>query len=108
MKKRYITFKIGKSRIGILNDENLQIEPTLINKLFTDEEGNEYISYRRSRIPVYDTSLILFGEKMKKFDGLLFIKKGDKTIALKTESFFDEEVEFDIEFNVNQLFISSS
>lgn len=108
MKKNYLTFKIGKKRIGVPKSENLILEPTLINKLFTDESGTEYIMYRRQNVPVYDTSDILFGERMKKFDGLVFASMGEATIAIKTESFFDEEIEFDVEFDVRELFISSS
>ena len=101
---KYITFKIGKKRVGVPYSRDWTLEPTLINKSFTKEDGTEYINYRREEISVVDTSKLLFDEPMKKFDGLLFvIKNGDKK-ALKTESFFENDLEFDVELDVDQLF----
>lgn len=106
--KKYITFKIGKKIVAVPSSEEWSLNPTLINKSFINENGDEYIAFKRESVPVYDTGNLLFGEPMKKFDGLLFIDKDGNRIALKTESFFDEEVEFDIEVDVEDLFIRSS
>lgn len=101
--KNYITFKISGHRVAVPTSNNWKLEPTLINKSFTDEDGDEYINYRREKIYIYDTGDILFDQPMKKFDGLLFVIKGNKKLALKTESFFDEEVDFDKKIDVENL-----
>lgn len=103
--KKYITFKIGKKIVAVPSSEEWSLNPTLINKSFINENGDEYIAFKRESVPVYDTGNLLFGEPMKKFDGLLFIDKDGSRIALKTESFFDEEVEFDVEVDVEDLFL---
>lgn len=100
----YITFKIGKKRVGVPYSSDWSLEPTLINKSFTKKDGSEYINLRREEIDVIDTSKLLFDEPMKKFDGLLFVIKNGNKKALKTESFFEDDLEFDIELDVDQLF----
>jgi len=101
---KYITFKIGKNRVGVPYSSSWKLEPTLINKSFTKEDGTEYINLRREEISVIDTSKLLFDEPMKKFDGLLFVIKDGNKKALKTESFFEDDVNFDVELDVNSLF----
>lgn len=100
---RYITFKVGSRKVGVKYKDYLEFEPTLINKSFINDSGKEFINYRRESVEVVDTSMRLFGEPMKKFDGLLFIIDGDKKVALKTESFFKYDEPFDIEFDLDQL-----
>ena len=100
----YITFKIGKKRVGVPYSGDWSLEPTLINKSFTKEDGSEYINLRREEIDVVDTSKLLFDEPMKKFDGLLFVIKNGHKKALKTESFFEDDLEFDVELDVDSLF----
>lgn len=101
---KYITFKIGKKRVGVPYSEDWKLEPTLINKSFTKEDGREFINYRREEINVIDTSKLLFNEPMKKFDGLLFVIKGGEKKALKTESFFEDDQSFDVELDIEKLF----
>lgn len=100
---KYLIFKIEDKKVGVKNSSQWELQPTLINKSFIDEEG-EYINFKRERIEVIDTKNLLFGGEMKKFDGLLFIIKDGKKKALKTESFFEEDLKFDVELNVDKLF----
>ena len=101
---KYITFKIGDKRLGISYSGDWVLEPTLINKSFTKEDGSEYINFKREEIGVVDTSKLLFDEPMKKFDGLLFITKDGHKKALKTESFFEDDLEFDVELVLEKVF----
>ena len=83
----YLTFLINKEKIGVAYSDKYELEQTHINKVFLNE-GNEYIHYKGEHIPVYDTSVLIGQEALKKFDGLLFVHTDKKTLALKTEGFF--------------------
>lgn len=103
---KHVVFKIGSKKVGIKYTEEVIFEPTLINKSFVDDNGREFINYKREKVEVIDTSKRLFGEPMKKFDGLLFIISGDRKVALKTESFFKYDEPYDVEFDLDYLFES--
>lgn len=94
----YLSFLIDKESIGIKYSDKYQLTQTLINKVFLGDDG-EYIQYKNKRVPVYDTSLLIGKEKLKKFDGLLFIDFGDKIIALKTEGFYKDLDTVNVELN---------
>jgi hypothetical protein len=85
--RKYLTFLINGLKVGIPLTKDYTLEETLINKSFSDDEG-EYIIYKGSRVPVYDTGEILDNQPLKKFDGLVFVYMKDKNIAFKTEGFF--------------------
>lgn len=101
---KHLTFKIKEKIIAVPYSSSYQLQPTLINKSFI-EENAEYINYKREKIKVIDTEYMLFGEYMKRFDGLLFIIKNEQKIALKTESFFKDDKKFDIVLDVDTLFV---
>ncbi len=84
---QYLTFLINKEKVGIKFSNLYSLEGTLINKVVSID-GEEYISYRGKKIKVYDTGTILYDIPLKKFDGIVFVKAGGKTIGFKTEGFF--------------------
>lgn len=94
---KYITFLVNGKIVGIKKSE-YDIEPTLINKLSQDIDG-EFIKYKRERIRIIDTGKILFNVPLKKFDGLIFIRLNEETIAYKTEGFFKNSHKCDVELN---------
>lgn len=88
--KKYLSFIINKESVGIEYSDDYTLEQTHINKVFKDEQDNEFMHYKGDKISVIDTSEVLGLEPLKKFDGLLFVHMKKNTIAYKTEGFFKE------------------
>lgn len=91
---KYVEFKIGDQDLAIELTDDFNIEPTLINKigppLSNDEHSNlidGLINYRGKMVDVVDISPLYNQEKLKKFDGLIFINNADVNFALKYEGF---------------------
>ena len=84
---KYLTFLINKEKVGVAYSNKYMLEQTHINKVFLND-NNEYIHYKGEKIPVFDTSVLIGQEALKKFDGFLFIHIDKKTLAIKTEGFF--------------------
>jgi len=95
---RYLTFSVNNEKVGIKYSIDYLLEETHINKVFTGNEG-EYIHYKGNIIQVYDSGTILQNKPLKKFDGLLFITKNNKTIAFKIEGFCREGSKVQKEIN---------
>ena len=94
---QYIEFRIGEQNLAIKLKDNVIIEPTLINKVGPKTINTPHselidglINYKGKMVDVVDISSLYKQEKLKKFDGLLFITNKDKTIALKYEGFHKE------------------
>jgi len=88
----YIEFRINGDNFAIKKTKDFIIESTLINKFtLTDENQSNFIegfiNYKGEIINVVDISSLYGKEKMKKFDGLLFINNKQTTFALKYEGF---------------------
>jgi len=90
----YIEFKIGEKELAIEVTDEFTIEPTLINKIAPttiniphSELIDGLINYRGKMVDVVDIAPLYQQEKLKKFDGLLFISNKDISFALKYEGF---------------------
>lgn len=96
--EKYLTFLIYGKKVGVKYSPEYKLKKTLINKVYKDDNGFEYIDFQHNKIRVYDTGDFLYNEPLKKFDGLLFIQYNDDQIALKTEGFFkdSDNVKFEI------------
>lgn len=99
---KYIEFKIGKENLAIKTSDEYNVEPTLINKVgpittntLHPELVDGLINYRGKMVQVVDIAPLYEQEKLKKFDGLLFISSKDKTFAIKYEGFHRESSEYD-------------
>src|ERR1035438_976981 len=86
--ENFLTFLSQGTHIGIKLIGPYTLEPTLINRTIK-RDGKEYISYKRDKIFVFDLGKILFGTRTKKYDGILLVTAGGKTIGIKTEGFFN-------------------
>lgn len=108
--KEYLVFGIGEKTFTIKLNDIFKLKPTYINK-FTKKEVEEFhcgtINYRNKTIDVYDISMIYDLPFLKKFDGLIFIHKEEKTFAIKYEGFYSYEDEISddtIEIDLFELF----
>jgi hypothetical protein len=86
--ENYLTFLVNKTHIGIRLQGDYTLEPTLINRTMK-KDSKEYISYKKNKIYVFDLNNILYGERTKKYDGILLVTANGKTIGVKTEGFFN-------------------
>ena len=91
---KYVEFKIGDKDLAIECTDDFTIEPTLINKigppLLNDEHSeliDGLINYRGKMVDVVDIAPLYEQEKLKKFDGLIFINNPSVNFALKYEGF---------------------
>jgi len=91
---KYIEFKIGDKDLAIEVTDDFSVEPTLINKIgpaLSNDGHSEYIdgliNYRGKMVDVIDIAPIYNQEKLKKFDGLIFINNQEVNFALKYEGF---------------------
>lgn len=99
---KYLKFKIGQENMAIKMSNDYELEPTLINKIgpkttntFHSNLIDGLINYKGKMIDVVDIAPLYNQEKLKKFDGLLFISNNDITFALKYEGFHRESLEHD-------------
>jgi chemotaxis signal transduction protein len=88
----YLQFRIGEKEVAIESTDGYTILPTLINKISTisnpqTQYQDGYINYRGKMIEVLDLAPLFEQPKLKKFDGLIFVYKDDKAVAIKFEGF---------------------
>ena len=87
----YLIFSLHENKLAIDLDE-FEVEATHINKFISNEESESIldgtINYKRRTINVLDLSPLYGETKLKKFDGLLFVKKDSQSeCAIKFEGF---------------------
>ncbi len=91
---KYLEFKIGEKDLAIEVSDDFNIEPTLINKIgpatlntLHSDLIDGLINYRGKMVDVVDIAPLYKQEKLKKFDGLIFINNKEISFALKYEGF---------------------
>lgn len=91
---KYLEFKIGEKDISIELNNKYNIEPTLINKIGPMTINTPHpklfdglINYKGKMVDVIDIAPLYEQEKLKKFDGLIFIESKEMTFAIKYEGF---------------------
>jgi hypothetical protein len=98
---KYLSFTVNSEKVGIKYSREYTLEETHINKVFS-KDGEEFIHYKGHKIPVVDTGTVLQEKPLKKFDGLLFVHIGVKTIAFKVEGFYKISGNVDKEISPQQ------
>ena len=106
---KYIIFKLGQKEIAIKENNEYNLEPTLINKITTDKELEDpltgHIIYKNKKIKVFDISYFVNEPKLKKFDGLIFISYNNKEYAIQYEGFYKitNNLNNDLELKIDEL-----
>jgi len=92
---KYLEFRIGSKDLAIDLYTNYIIEPTLINKIGPKTINMKHsnlldgmINYKNKMVDVFDIAPLYNQEKLRKFDGLVFIEN-DMTYAIKFEGFHE-------------------
>lgn len=108
----YLIFTLHEKQLAIDLDE-FEVEATHINKFINNNDSKSIldgtINYRRQSIKVLDLSPLYDENKLKKFDGLIFVKRGkNPDFAIKFEGFFRFEEAFngeilDLDEIINQI-----
>lgn len=88
----YVQFRIGEKDVAIEKKKGYEVFPTLINKISSlsnpqTQYLDGYINYRGKVIDVLDLAPLYEQPKLKKFDGLIFLYKDDRAVAIKFEGF---------------------
>lgn len=98
---KYVEFRIGEKDLAIELSDDFNIEPTLINKIgptLSNKKNSDLIdgliNYKGKMVDVVDIAPLYGQEKLKKFDGLIFIDNQDIKFALKYEGFHRVSTEY--------------
>lgn len=90
---KYLEFRIGSKELAIDLCCDYIIEPTLINKIGPKTLNTRHsnlldglINYKNKMIEVFDIAPLYNQERLRKFDGLVFIENGN-IYAIKFEGF---------------------